>query len=147
MQTSLSAHTMCSGRWKPSALVLSPSSEAVTAFGIQAKLPHCPKQAVWMWLIPWDYTTGTEEASLIPMTLMLLCLMWCNSSCCLWDPGQNEGFISCLKSNRSCEKMPWHTKAMLRDELLLPCPQNGMWGMLVRVWPEHTAMVNKYHWQ
>lgn len=54
-------------------------------------------------------------------------LMWYNSSCCLWDPRENEGFILRLKSKGPCEKMAWHTKAMLQDGLLIPSPQNGMW--------------------
>lgn len=101
-------------------------------FWHQSKSSNCPKQSVQMWLTLRDCATGTKEVSVIPRTLMLLSLTWYDSSCCLRDPRENEQFILCLKSKGSCEKRMWHTKVILRGELLLPGPQNGMWERVTK---------------
>lgn len=104
-------HSPHSGQWKPLGLVHSPSPKAIIAFDTKAKVSHCPKQAIQMWLTPWDCATGTKEAVIL-RKLMLLSLMWYNSSCYLRDPRENEQFIPHLKSKGSCEKRMWHSKVI-----------------------------------
>lgn len=82
-------HPPCSEHWEPLGFALSLSLYAAIAFDTQAKLLKCLKQAAQMWLILWDCTMDIE-VSVVPRTLMLLCLTGYNSSCYLRDPREHQ---------------------------------------------------------
>lgn len=82
-------HPPCSEHWEPLGFALSLSLYAAIAFDTQAKLLKCLKQAAQMWLILWDCTMDIE-VSVVPRTLMFLCLTGYNSSCYLRDPREHQ---------------------------------------------------------